>query len=51
MTHWVVHIRPGLVDGVGGERVAALVTEAANAFVRDRVAGVRRLKNLHYVAG
>ena len=51
MTHWVVHIRPGLVDGVGGERVTALVTEAANAFVRDRVAGVRRLKNLHYVAG
>ncbi|WP_151083234.1 hypothetical protein [Nocardioides cynanchi] len=51
MTHWTVHIRPGLVDGVGGERVAALVTEAANAFVRDRVAGVRRLKNLHYVVG
>jgi hypothetical protein len=51
MTQWVVHIRPGLVDGVGGERVAGLVTEAANAFVRDRVAGVRRLKNLHYVAG
>ncbi len=51
MTQWVVHIRPGLVDGVGGERVAALVTEAANAFVRDRVAGVRRLKNLHYVVG
>jgi hypothetical protein len=51
MTQWAVHIRPGLVDGVGGERVAELVTEAANAFVRDRVAGVRRLKNLHYVAG
>ncbi|MGA8247257.1 MAG: hypothetical protein WB797_10160 [Nocardioides sp.] len=48
MTRWVVRIRPGLVDGVGGERVAQLVTEPANAFVRDRVAGVRRLKNLHY---
>ena len=51
MTHWAVHIRPGLVDGVGGERVAVLVTEAANTFVRDQVAGVRRLKNLHYVVG
>jgi hypothetical protein len=51
MTRWAVHIRPGLVDGVGGARVAELVTEAANAFVRDRVAGVRRLRNLHYVAG
>ncbi|MDX6360162.1 MAG: hypothetical protein QOH37_3216 [Nocardioidaceae bacterium] len=51
MTQWAVHIRPGLTDGVGGARVAELVTEAANAFVRDRVAGVRRLKNLHYVVG
>jgi hypothetical protein len=51
MTQWVVRIRPGLVDGFGGDRVAQLVSEAANAFVRDRVAGVRRLKNLHYVAG
>jgi hypothetical protein len=51
MTQWVVQIRPGLVDGIGGEAVAGRVTEAANAFVHDRVAGVRRLKNLHYVAG
>ena len=51
MALWAVRIRPGLVDGVGGDRVAQLVTEAANACVRDRVAGVRRLKNLHYVAG
>jgi hypothetical protein len=51
MTQWAVQIRPGLVDGIGGDAVAARVTEAANAFVRDRVAGVRRLKNLHYVAG
>lgn len=38
-TRWAVHIQPGLVDGVGGARVS------------DRVAGVRRLPNLHAAVG